>query len=110
MDVKNSPSLYTITVGWDKVCLEKVKASIDAIMTRAKDYEFRTTVMPELHTAQSIAEMGEWIRGAKRAFLQAYRSGGDVINPVFSEPDEAFMQSLKSVLAGFVEEVGIRGV
>ena len=99
-----------MTVGWDKVDLTAVKRSIDLIMTRAKDYEFRTTVMPELHGTDSIAEMGAWIKGAKRAFLQAYRNGDDVINPVFSEPDKAFMQSLQSVLCDFVDEVGIRGV
>ena len=110
MDVKNSPSLYPITVGWEKVDVGAIKTSIDMIMQRAKDYEFRTTVMPELHTTDSIAEMGEWIRGARRAFLQAYRSGDDVICPTFTQPDAAFMQSLKSVLSQFVSEVGIRGV
>lgn len=110
MDVKNSPSLYPITVGWEKVDVSVIKRSIDLIMARARDYEFRTTVMPELHTAASIAEMGEWVRGARRAFLQAYRAGEDVICPTFTEPDEAFMQGLKSVLSQFVGEVGIRGV
>lgn len=110
MDVKNSADLYAMTVGWEKVDVATIQRSIDLIMARAKDYEFRTTVMPELHTKESIARMGEMIKGAKRAFLQAYRVSDDVISPTFSEPDEAFMQSLKTVLSEFAEEVGVRGV
>ena len=51
MDIKNSREKYAMTVGL-KEYPEKIEESIKLIMEKAPDYEFRTTVVKELHTAQ----------------------------------------------------------
>lgn len=37
-------------------------------------YEFRTTVGKDLHTACEMRGIGEWLRGAKRYFLQPFEN------------------------------------
>ena len=44
------------------------------------DYEFRTTVVRGLHTAESLLEAAEWIRGAKEHSLQQYKDSGAVLD------------------------------
>ena len=89
MDIKNSKFKYALTSG-TKEFPSEIERSIDIIMAKAPDYEFRTTVVRELHTLQDIAEIAERIKNAKKYFLQGYVDSGDIISKVFSaySPDE----------------------
>ena len=55
MDVKNSPERYAETCGVETMDLAPVYASIDLLRSGAADYEFRTTVVSELHDEASFA-------------------------------------------------------
>ena len=83
MDIKNSSERYALTAGVDKFP-EEIEKSIDLIIQCAPDYEFRTTVVRELHTTQDIVSIAERISGAKKYFLQTYVDSGDLINDGFS--------------------------
>lgn len=72
MDIKNSPNKYAETVGLKDFDITPIKESVDFLVNGTVDYEFRTTIMEEFHDEKSIVEMGEFIRGAKREFLQRY--------------------------------------
>ena len=49
MDVKNSPEKYAATVGLERVDLAPVRESVELLKSGRVDYEFRTTVVDELH-------------------------------------------------------------
>lgn len=81
MDIKTSlkipNSKIQIQNFYEKVCgvrinLEDIKQSIKVIMASGLDYEFRTTVVPGLHTAEDIVQIAEEIRGAKKYYLQQF--------------------------------------
>ncbi|TAK95058.1 anaerobic ribonucleoside-triphosphate reductase activating protein [Patescibacteria group bacterium] len=72
MDIKNSPRKYSQTAG-TKVDLARVRLSVELIRRSGVDYEFRTTVVPGLHTAKDFEKIAAWLKGAKRYYLQAYR-------------------------------------
>lgn len=55
-----------------KVDLDKIRESIKIIMNSGIDYEFRTTVVPTLHTETDIEEMAKAISGAKKFALQQF--------------------------------------
>ena len=76
MDVKNSPEKYARTAGVEHVDLDAIAESIRLIMDGAPDYEFRTTVVHELHEADDFHAMGKMIAGAKAYFLQIRTLGG----------------------------------
>lgn len=78
MDIKNSREKYALTAGL-KEFPSAIDKSIDIIMKKAPDYEFRTTVVKELHEPQDIVAITEWIHGAKRYFLQSYVDSGDIL-------------------------------
>ena len=70
MDIKNSKDKYASTSGIERFPAE-IEKSIDVIINKAPDYEFRTTVVRELHTAQDILAIAERIKGAKNIFYKA---------------------------------------
>lgn len=90
MDIKNSRQKYAETVGL-KEYPASIDRSIDIIMNKAPDYEFRTTVVRELHTPQDIVDITKWISGAKRYFLQTYVDSGDILCQGFSAYDATEM-------------------
>ena len=115
MDIKNSPARYGETVGLSRVDMEAIEESIRFLLSDAVAYEFRTTVVAQLHDDASISEMGAWLSsllpGKKPAqlFLQKFVDRDTVIFSGLSAPDEEQMKGFVSLLAPFVEKVAIRG-
>lgn len=110
MDIKNSPEKYALTVGLPEVDLSPVRESVHILMECAPDYEFRTTLVDELHTADDIRAIGEWIRGARRCFLQAFHDRDSVPFADFHAPKAEIMRQYVSVLREYVPETQLRGV
>ena len=83
MDIKNSREKYPLSVGVD-VDIEKIERSVKTLLSGKVDYEFRTTVVRELHDTCDFLAISEWIKGAKRYFLQTFEDSGDLIGSGFS--------------------------
>ncbi len=52
--------------------LDSIKETIDIILTSGVDHEFRTTVVPGVHTVGDIERISESVIGASRYFLQKF--------------------------------------
>jgi len=74
MDIKHTRKKYPLAIG-KEVDMEKIARSVALLMDRAKDYEFRTTVVPGIHEDGDFDEIAEWISGARAYYLQAFRDG-----------------------------------
>ena len=82
MDVKTSLSEYPKLVGGG-VKPEHIQESIDLLKHSEILYEFRTTLVKELHSEVVLKDMEVLLRGATRYYLQAFRPG-HTLNPVFA--------------------------
>lgn len=109
MDVKNSPARYAETCGVDEMDLSPVYASIELLLTSPTDYEFRTTVMDELHDDASFAAIGPMIAGAKRYFLQPFKDRDTVLFAGFHAPGEETLRRWAELVKPYVSAVSIRG-
>lgn len=110
MDIKNSYEKYNITIGQTNFPIEKIDRSISLIMQGCCDYEFRTTVVKELHTEQDILYISKRIQGAQAYFLQPYRDSDQVINPVYSSYALAELQQLLEIVKPYVNKCDIIGL
>lgn len=109
MDIKNSEEKYAETVGVTNPLLSKIKESIFLIMNSGIDYEFRTTLVAEYHSKESIEKMGELIKGANKLFLQKFVDREGVIKKGLHPVEEVWALSYKEILLGYVEQVELRG-
>ena len=111
MDIKNPPALYAKTVGLKALDIDAITRSKDYLLEGRVDYEFRTTVVKGLHTAESLCEAARWIDGAREYYLQQYKDSGDVIRPdgLAAYSDEE-MRALRDAVAGVLPCVKLRGV
>ena len=72
MDIKNRPEKYAMTAGLASVDLTPVRESVKLLMGGGTDYEFRTTVVDELHEPEDFEAIAAWIAGARHYFLQPF--------------------------------------
>lgn len=111
MDIKNSPELYAVTAGSDKLDMDAIEKSKEFLLSGVVDYEFRTTVVRGLHTEDSLIAAAKWISGAKEYYLQQFKDSGDVLNIAgLGAFDEKEMHALCEAVKAFVPAAEVRGV
>lgn len=110
MDVKCGESGYPRCVGIGGYDLTKVKESVEFLKQDTVDYEFRTTVAEGLHSEEDIEELGKWLQGAKRHYLQAFKDSGELIGFGLSEIPKNRMLEMKKIMEKYVLCCEVRGV
>lgn len=118
MDIKAPLTLpkYSQAIGLkvDFETLVRIAASIDIIKKYAKDYEFRTTVVPGIHTIKDIEQICKYaIKGTKKYVIQNFWTGGELINPKFYDIkpfSQAELEAFAEVARKYVKEVKIRNL
>jgi pyruvate formate lyase activating enzyme len=110
MDIKNSKEKYGITAGLDCFDISKIEESVDFLKGGDCPYEFRTTVVKELHTPQDIVSITNWLQGSTQYFLQGFVDSGDLICSGYSGYDKKDMQNMLNIAKNQLESTFLRGV
>ena len=110
MDVKNSPEKYALTAGLPSLDLAPIRRSVALLMDSAIPYEFRTTVVDELHKAEDFEAIGRWIAGAKAYFLQPFTDRDSVPFAGLHAPSREDLEKYASIVRVCVPYTAIRGV
>jgi len=76
MDLKGplKPDRYSALTGvsWGEEQIDRIKASIQILLSGKGDYEFRTTFVPALLDEEEVCEVARRVRGARRYTLQNF--------------------------------------
>lgn len=108
MDVKNSQASYQQTAG-ASVDMQAICQSVELLKSGVVEYEFRTTVTDK-HTEQDMEQLGQWLTGAKRLFLQKFVAGPDMLDQNSRGCDDETMHRYKTILQRYVPETHLRGM
>ena len=122
MDIKNSLRNYPQTIGIanlavsakrNKSILESIQQSVDILMYHNRapfSYEFRTTVVQELHTEADLLEISKWIAGSQAYFLQSYVESDGVIQKGFHAYSVEIMKKLEQLCRNWNPNTFLRGI
>lgn len=113
MDIKSGPGGYTKAAGiTNSGILRRIEESRDLLINGDIPYEFRTTVVDGIHTAEDFREIGPFIKGCRSYFLQAYKESSTVLDlsAGFGTPKKEELLSYAELVLSYVEKVDIRGV
>lgn len=110
MDIKNSREAYGITAGVEKIDIASVEESVAYLKEGKVPYEFRTTVVKNLHTEEEFQRIGQWIAGAEKYFLQNFVNSGDLINSKVEGCSEEEMKEYLKVVQQYIPETKLRGM
>lgn len=109
MDIKNDRDHYASIIGFEEYDTSKVNESVEFLINSNFDYEFRTTLINEVHGYYNMRAIGKWISGAKKYFLQKFVDSSNCIvqnlSPVSTDKAKEFLE----VLTPFIKSVKLRG-
>ena len=114
MDVKNSPAMYAQTVGLETMNLAPIEESLRFLIGGTVPYELRTTLVSQLHTEESIQDMGAWLGGLvtgmkpKQLFLQSFVDRDTVLFAGLSAPETDTTAKFAKILEPFCQRVTVR--
>ena len=109
LDAKTGLSQYKSLAG-DRANHALVDESAQFLKNGVVPYEFRTTLVKELHTPEVLAELKKLVSGADSLFLQQFRSAR-TLDPLFENYTSFTLDEMKEIARDFssvVKTVGIR--
>jgi pyruvate formate lyase activating enzyme len=93
------------------VDLDAVKRSIDIIRKSGIDHEFRTTVVPGIHTKEDVVEIARFLGGGKYVLQQfvPYHALDPALRDAKPYENEVIMD-MADACAEFVDDMLVRGL
>ena len=110
MDIKAGRENYSGVTGTLRPGLAAVEECARMLMDGDTDFEFRTTVVRGLHSAEDFADIAAWLPGNEKYFLQAFKDSGDVISGGCAAFTREEMESFRAILLPAIPNAAIRGM
>lgn len=110
MDIKNCKEKYPLTTGTDSFDIAKIEESVAFLLSGAVDYEFRTTVVDGLHEEKDFEKIAQWIKGAKKYFLQNFVDSGNLIKSGLKAVSLDKLKEFAKIVESSVGKISLRGV
>jgi len=110
MDIKCALSGYKALTCYEDTA--KIQESIRIVMERAKDYEFRTTLIEAVHNDDDLRSCGQLIEGAKLYILQPFVPHDNLPSVAmrdYPRTRSSFLEHAEEVVRPYVQKVIIRG-
>lgn len=112
MDVKAPRDRYSQVTGID-VPLACIDESVRLIQKSAPAYEFRTTVVPGLLSAEDVMAIGRWLKGSSCFFVQQFKPQQPLMDGSLEEVvpySKMVLDEMVMSVRPFVKRCGLRGV
>lgn len=109
MDIKNDKKAYAKIIGFDAFDTAKVEKTVEFFLTAPVKYEFRTTLVNEFHTKENMINIGKWIKGADKYFLQKFKENENCIEQGFSPVEEEKAKEFIEILTPYIPTIKLRG-
>ena len=109
MDIKAPIEKYKEIVNVE-VSTGKIQKSIEFIQNSGIDYEFRTTLLPDILNKKDMLKIAEWLKGSKKYYIQQFRSG-KTLDPKFQDANPYTLKELKEfkeLMSPFFEVCEVR--
>lgn len=110
MDIKNSPDTYAFTAGTETLDIVSVEKSVVYLKEGHVPFEFRTTVVKHYHSKESFEEIGKWLEGTEKYFLQNFVDSGDLIGKNTRGCSEEEMNEFLMTVKKYISSAKLRGM
>jgi pyruvate formate lyase activating enzyme len=111
MDVKHVPAKYEKACGRN-VATSDIEESVQRIIASGIEHEFRTTVVPSLHTEEDVRRIAQFCKGCRKYTIQAFRPRTPLLDPRFEKLrtfSDAELQKFKKAAEEYLSNVQVIG-
>lgn len=109
MDIKNSKEKYALTIGTTNFKMEDIEESVNFLIHGRIPYEFRTTSILEYHNQHDFEEIGAWLSGAQKYYIQRYIDSENCISHGLHMIPKEQALAYKAILEKYITHVDLRG-
>lgn len=110
MDIKTCKERYPEVSGIPSINIGAIIENVEFLKTGTVPYEFRTTVVKELHCAEDFEKIGPWISGCPHYFLQNFVESENVLEQGFSGCSKEELLSYLEIVKPYVRHTALRGI
>lgn len=110
MDIKTCRDWYPVVAGVPALQMDRIDESVKFLTSNPVPYEFRTTVVNELHTEEDFKKIGPWISGCKNYYLQNFTDSGNILEDGFSGCTKEQLLRYADLVRPYVGHVALRGI
>jgi pyruvate formate lyase activating enzyme len=108
--IKENLSDKYLEISLDKLQYQDELFLYSILLANKVDYEFRTTVVKQLHNKEDFEIIGQMIQGAKNYFIQRFQKNESVIDKKLSAPDKEELIEYLTVVKKYVPNAMLRGI
>ena len=108
MDIKAGFTNYSSACGIADIDIQKIKDSISILETSGITYEFRTTVVKELHSKKDFYEIRHLLSPTSPYYLQSFCNTPNILSPGLSACDKTTLTAYQSILCEKLLHVTLR--
>lgn len=109
MDLKNAPSRYAETTGCE-VSLDAIAESASLLRTGTLPYEFRTTVVAELHDEAAFHGIGQAFGSDSPYYLQCFVDSPSLLQPGLHACSQDEMRRYLQIAKQYFPRAALRGM
>lgn len=110
MDIKSSKNNYSKATGISNIDIAPIEASAEYLMSHTVPYEFRTTIVKELHTASDFSDIGKWLCDCRAYYLQSFKSSEFVMTEGLSAYSTEELKGFLDIVRKWIPSAALRGV
>jgi len=126
MDIKNCPANWKRTAGLDHAIIAgetdqvvskraeaffaNTKRSMDILKNSGIPFEFRTTVVKELHSKEDMLPLAEFIGPVDNYFLQKFKDSGAILEDGFTSHEDEELKEFLKIVQTVIPNAKLRGV
>ena len=110
MDIKAGLSNYAKVSGIPNLDIAKINESISIIENSGINYEFRTTVVKELHSSQDFLEITDMLSSTSPYFIQSFKDSGNILTPGLSSCDTETLNQFLAIVKNKLPFSSLRGI
>lgn len=111
MDVKNSIGKYSMTSGLsNNQIVNNILESIKYLMQDKVDYEFRTTILKDYHTAADMDRLSVMLSGCKKYYLQKFIKSENIYDDRCEELSNDELLNYLKIVRKNIPNAEMRGV
>ena len=110
MDIKSSPATYATVCSVPGLNFQPINESVELLKNSSIDYEFRTTVVKQYHTAKTFKDIGLYLKGARKYYLQSFTDSENVPDHTLGSYSKEELSDFRDLLLEYIPIVELRGI
>lgn len=110
MDIKSGYSNYVNVSGISHLDFKKIESSISIIESSGIPYEFRTTVVKELHNQTDFEEIADMLSPKSPYFIQSFKDSGNILISGLSSYNNEELNKFLSIVKQNLPNASLRGI